>query len=141
MQPQTRNRLATVVIAPLAALATWGVVRLLGVDLVVSRGGSSSTVGAADVIGAALVASLLGWWVVRQIERRSANPRRVWARVSSTALAVSMIGPTWFADGTTSLALISLHVATAVVVIVGMVRTLPGCPVRQPPTRFSTAGR
>ncbi len=43
----------------------------------------------------------------------------MWARVSSTALAVSMIGPTWFADGTTSLALISLHVATAVVVIIG----------------------
>jgi hypothetical protein len=62
----------------------------------------------------------------------------MWARVSSTALAVSMIGPTWFADGTTSLALIGLHVVTAATVILGMLRTLPGCSVcrpRRPGTR------
>lgn len=125
MHPQTRTRIATIVLAPLAALATYGVVRLLGVDLVVSRGGRSSAVGAVDVIGAALVAALLGWWVVRQIEQRSKNPLRLWARVSSSALAVSLIGPSWFADGGTALALISLHVVTAVVVIAGLARTLP----------------
>ena len=125
MHPRTRRRIATTVIAPLAALVAWGLARVIGVDLVVSRGDASSTVGAVDVLGAAVVASLLGWAVVRQIERHSSTPRRTWARVSSTVLAVSMIGPTWFADGGTSLALIAMHVVTAFVVIVGQARTLP----------------
>jgi hypothetical protein len=45
--------------------------------------------------------------------------------VASTALAVSGIGPSCLADGVTALLLFGLHFVTAVVVIVGFMRTLP----------------
>jgi hypothetical protein len=38
---------------------------------------------------------------------------------------VSVIGPAWFADGASSVALAALHVVTAVVVISGFAGTLP----------------
>jgi hypothetical protein len=47
-----RRRLATVVVAPAAALTGWAVVRLIGVDLVLKTGG---TVGPVEVLVAALV--------------------------------------------------------------------------------------
>jgi len=49
----------------------------------------------------------------------------VWAFVSSTALAISGIGPSYRADGVTALLLFGLHFVTAVVVISGCMRTLP----------------
>jgi hypothetical protein len=74
---------------------------------------------------AALAGALGGWLVVRLIERRSRSPLRTWAVVGSTALAVSMIGPSYLADGASAVALMSLHLVTAVVVIVGFAGTLP----------------
>jgi hypothetical protein len=52
MQTITRRRIATVILAPGAALAAWAVVRLIGVDLVVSAG--DGTVGPIDVLVAAM---------------------------------------------------------------------------------------
>ncbi|HEY3614337.1 MAG TPA: DUF6069 family protein [Gaiellales bacterium] len=124
MQHRTRSRLAVVVLAPAAALAAWSVARLAGIDLVVSRGGSRSTIGALDVLVAALAGALVGWLAVGVIERRSSRPRRRWAQVGSTGLALSLTGPNWFAHGGTAGALIALHVVTAVVVIIGFMRTL-----------------
>jgi hypothetical protein len=119
----TRRRIATVILAPIAALAAWAVVRLIGVDLVVSSG--DGTVGPGDVFIAALFGALAGWVVVRLLERRSSRPRLWWARIGSTALAVSIIGPMWLADGASGVSLIGLHVVTAIVVITGFVGTLP----------------
>jgi Family of unknown function (DUF6069) len=123
MTHRTRRRIGTVVLAPAAALVTWGLIRLIGIDLVVSVG--SGSVGPADVLAAALVGTLAGWAVVRLVERHSRYPRSRWAFIGSTALAVSIIGPSWFADGASAVALISLHVVTAVVVISGFAATLP----------------
>jgi Family of unknown function (DUF6069) len=122
MNTHTR-RIATVVAAPAAALSARAIVRLLGVDLAVSSGDGS--VGPVDVFVAAGAAALAGWLVVRLLEHRSSNPRRHWAFIGSTALAVSMIGPSWLADGASAVALMSLHLVTAVVVIVGFAGTLP----------------
>ena len=119
----TRHRIATVVLAAAAALAAWSLTQLIGVDLVVSTG--DGTVGPADVIGASIVGALAGWLVVRLLESRSRQPLRAWAFIGSTALAISIIGPAWFADGASAVALIFLHVVTAVVVITGFARTLP----------------
>jgi hypothetical protein len=119
----TRRRIATVILAPVAALAAWAVVRLIGVDLVVSSG--DGTVGPGDVLTAALFGALAGWLVVRVVERRSSRPRLWWARIGSTALAVSIIGPTWLADGASGVSLIGLHLVTAIVVIAGFFGTLP----------------
>jgi ABC-type Co2+ transport system permease subunit len=123
MTHRTRRRVGTVVLAPAAALITWALIRLSGIDLVVSSG--DGTVSAADVLSAALVGALGGWVVVRLLERYSGRPRASWSFVGSTALAVSVIGPAWLADGASSVALIALHVVTAVVVISGFVSTLP----------------
>jgi len=116
------RRLATVVLAPATALAAWAAVRAAGVDLVLKEG---STVGAGDVLAAALAGATVGWLVVRWLEGHSRRPRSRWAFVGSTALAVSIIGPNWLADGSSALALIGLHVVTAAVVIGGFAGTLP----------------
>ncbi len=122
MTHRTRRRIGTVVLAPAAALTAWAFIRLIGIDLVVSAG--DGTVGPADVVVAALVGALAGWFVVRLLERHSRHPRLWWSFVGSTALAVSIIGPAWLADGASSVALIALHVVTAVVVISGFAGTV-----------------
>jgi Family of unknown function (DUF6069) len=123
MTRRTRRRIATVVFAPTAALSAWALIRLVGVDLVVSTG--DSTVGPADVFAASLVGSLGGWLVARLLERHSRSPRALWAFVGSTTLALSMIGPAWLADGASALGLMSLHLVTGGVVIGGFAVTLP----------------
>jgi Family of unknown function (DUF6069) len=123
MLNRTLHRTATVVLAPIAALGTWAVIRLIGVDLVVSTG--RGHVGAGDVVVAATLAALLAWIVVRQLERRVRRPRRTWSFVASACLAVSTIGPDRLADGSSAVALIVLHFVTAAVVIAGFAGTLP----------------
>jgi len=126
MTDLTYRRLRVIVLAPAAALLTWAVVRLAGVDLVLKDGG---TVGAVNVFAAAVAGALAGWLVVRLLERHTRNPRSWWSFVGSAALAVSIIGPSHLADGASAAALITLHFVTAVVVITGFARTLPcrGC--------------
>jgi hypothetical protein len=122
MTRHTRRRFGTVVLSPVAALAAWALMRLMGIDLVVSVG--DGTVGPTDVFAAALLGALGGWAVVRLLERTSRYPRRLWSFLGSTALAVSVIGPMWFSDGTSSIALIALHFVVAIIVIGGFGRTL-----------------
>ena len=122
MTHRTRRRIGTVVLAPGAALVTWAFIRLTGIDLVVSTG--DGTVGPVDVFAAGLVAALAAWVVVWLLERHSRHPGLWWPFVGSTALAVSIIGPTWLADGASAVALIMLHIVTAVVVISGFAGTL-----------------
>lgn len=123
MTDRTHRRVCTVVLAPVAALAAWALVRLIGVDLVVTVG--AGTVGPVDVFVAAVAGALAGWSVVWLLERCSRHPRALWTFVGSTALAVSIVGPAWLADGASSVALICLHFVTAVVVIIGFAGTLP----------------
>jgi hypothetical protein len=123
MSYRTRRRLVTVILAPAAALATWGVTRLIGVDLVVSIG--NGEVGPGNVLFAALIGALAGWGAARLFERRSSNPRAWWSFTASTAIPVSLIGPSWLAEGSSLAALSAMHVVTALVVIVGFVPTIP----------------
>lgn len=130
----TQRRIATVVLTPVAALLGWAAIRLLGIDLLVSTG--DGTVGPGDVVAATLAAALGGWFVVRLLERRTAHPRGWWAFVGSTALSVSIIGPSHFADGASAVALIALHFVVAIVVITGFASTLPAhCPPCADPAR------
>ena len=122
MSANKRRRLVTVLLAPSAALVAWGIIRLIGVDLVLKSG---RTVGPGQVFTAALVGALAGWVVARWIEGHSRRPRPVWAFVGTTALATSTIGPSWLADGATGVALVALHFVTAIVVITGLAGTLP----------------
>ncbi len=117
----TLRRLITVGLAPLAALAAWSSMKALGADLVLKDG---TSVGAGDVVLAAVTGAVAAWLVARWIERHSHRPRSVWGFVASTALAVSGIGPSWLADEVTALLLFGLHFVTAAVVIIGFLPTL-----------------
>ena len=123
MTDRTRRRIATVVLAPAAALSAWAVMRLAGIDFTVSTG--DGTVGPFDVVTAALIAALGGWFVVRLLERHTRRPGLWWPALASMALAVSTIGPAYLADDVNALALTALHFVTAIVVISGFARTLP----------------
>jgi hypothetical protein len=129
MSNVTTRRVATVVAAPLAALAAWGLLRAAGVHFVVSTGGGH--VGAADVIVSATVAALLGWVVVRTLARRVERPRLWWLRIGSTCFGVSIVGPSWLAHDVDSVALMALHLVTALVIVFGLAATVP---VRRRPT-------
>jgi hypothetical protein len=117
-----KRRIATVLAAPAAALAGWALIRLAGIDLEVST--DPGTVRAGDVVAAALVAALGAWGVVLMLERWTSRPGAYWPFVASTALALSMIGPSYLADGASAVALMALHFVTAVVVIGGFASTL-----------------
>ena len=60
MTRPTPRRIATVLLAPVAALAAGALIRAAGIDLVIST--DDGTVGAGDVFGSALAAGL-GTWV------------------------------------------------------------------------------
>ena len=123
MTARTRRRIATVALAPLAALVAWGSMGLAGIDFAVETG--DGTVGPVDVVVAALAAGLGGWFVVRLLERHTRRPGLWWPALGSSALAISTLGPTYLADDTTVVALTALHFVTAIVVITGLETTLP----------------
>lgn len=134
MTNHTGRRLVTVLLAPIAALAAWALLRLDGVDLAVTTG--DGTVGPIDVLTSALIGALGGWLVVLLLERHTRRPGFWWPAIGSTALAVSTLGPSYFAvDGPTAVALTVLHFVTAIVVITGFATTLPApcdCATRRP---------
>jgi Family of unknown function (DUF6069) len=108
MRTTTRNSLAVVAAGMATALVGWAVIRLLGVDLTLKDGAGTSQVGAVDALLASLVAGLAAWAVYGLLARW----RRVrwWPLGGSTALAISIIGPSYLADGISAVALICLHV-------------------------------
>ena len=122
MSGKRSRRVATVLVAPSAALATWAILRAAGVEFHVSTGGR---VGAADVVVAATVAALLGWVVARWLERHVQRPRLWWARAGSMTLAVSIVGPSRLASDVDSVALMALHIVTAAVIVAGFAGTVP----------------
>jgi Family of unknown function (DUF6069) len=114
----SRTRSAGIVAAAsLAALVIWGLARMLGVELTVGKGDQASLVGAGDVLVAVLVAGVAAWAVQRFLARRGAAGW--WPFVGSTALAISIVGPTWLADGAASVVLIGMHLAVGFVLIAG----------------------
>jgi hypothetical protein len=110
--------------AVIAALAAWSLIRLAGVDPTVVQGAGHDQVGAGDVALAAVVAGLGAWGVHAWLPRHGAA--RWWPVVGSTALAVSMIGPSWMADGASAVALIGLHLVVGGILILGFARVVPG---------------
>lgn len=125
MTHRTRRRLQTLVLAPATALGAWAVIRLLGIDLLVSGPDGPTRIGAAAVLIVALASALAGWLVVLILDRHGDHPRSWWSFLGSTTLALSMIGPSYRADGAVAVALMTLHVVTAAVVIVGFAASLP----------------
>jgi Family of unknown function (DUF6069) len=108
--------------ATVIALAIWALARMLGVEVTVGRGPDATPVGAADVLVTVVLAGLAAWGVQRLLARRRAG--RWWPFVGSTALAISIIGPTWLADGVAGVVLIGMHLAVGLVLIAGFSRSV-----------------
>jgi FtsH-binding integral membrane protein len=125
MRTTTRSSLAVVATAIAAALVAWAVIRLVGVDLTLKNGASQvgSQVGPVDVLLASLAAGLAAWGVYALLARW--RRARWWPFIGSTALAISITGPSYLADGISAVALICLHVIVGVVLIAGFTLFVP----------------
>ena len=123
MRTTTRNSLAVVATAMAAALVGWGVIRLLSVDLTLKDSAAMSQVGPVDVLLASLVAGLAAWAVYALLARL--GHARWWPFVASTALAISITGPSYLADGISAVSLICLHILVGAVLIAGFMRAVP----------------
>jgi len=110
----------------LSAVLAWIVeVPLLGIHLTFRFGaGHPQTIAVGQVIGVTLAASLLGWLLLAQLERRAPHARLLWTTIALAALAASLALP--LAAATTSSAvtgLIVMHLTVGTVVIPTMART------------------
>jgi uncharacterized protein DUF6069 len=85
----------------------------------VGKGQDPRQVGPLDVVVATVVAGLAAWGVHRLLAR-SPRTARWWPFVGSTALAVSITGPSYLADGAAAVALIGMHLAVGAVLIKGL---------------------
>jgi Family of unknown function (DUF6069) len=116
----SRSRALGIGGAVMAAVAVWVVaVPMLGLHLMVQFGpGSPESVGVDFVVGASLIASLLGWGLLAMLERRTPRARTIWTVVAIAVLLVSLSLP--LSTGTTAstrAALAMMHVAVAAVLI------------------------
>jgi hypothetical protein len=125
MHTTIRSGLAVVAAAVAAALVAWAVIRLVGVDLTLKDGTTAAggQVGPVDVLLASLAAGLAAWGVYALLAQWRRT--RWWPYVGSTALAISITGPSYLADGISAVALICLHVIVGAVLIMGFMRFVP----------------
>src|SRR5262245_61287209 len=110
------KRITVIVLAIVAALGTWLLVRLLGIEPeVTTTGGAPGSIGALDVALATVGTGVVAWAVHIWLVDRGA--RRWWPLIGTTALAISVAGPSWLADGASAVALICLHMVVGFVLI------------------------
>jgi hypothetical protein len=119
MHPSAKRTTGVVAVAAAAALVIWAVARLLGVDVEVEFGGGIREVGPVDILATTIVVGLAAW-VVHSLLARTPRTARWWPFVGSTALAVSMLGPSYQSDGAAAVALIAMHLAVGAVLIKGL---------------------
>jgi hypothetical protein len=109
--------------ATAVALVIWYVADLAGVGLKVHSGGSTRSVGAAEVMFVSLLVGIAGWGVLNVVQRRVARPIRTWRTIASVVLLLSFMGPLAEAVGTaTTVALFALHLGTGSVLIAQLPR-------------------
>lgn len=120
------TRAAATGVAALAALVVWVVAGpVAGVDFSVTRSGTTTEVGPAEVIGFTIGAALLGWALLAVLERFTARPRRIWTITAVVVLLVSLAMP--FNSGEIDTAakwvLLALHLVVGGTVIPLFART------------------
>jgi hypothetical protein len=104
--------------ATVAALAVYGLIRWLWVKPVAEINGKDQVVGWAYVLIVSVLAGLVAWGVAVLLKR--AGKARWFPFIGSTALAISIIGPSSQADGSSAVALIVLHFVVAIILIYGL---------------------
>ena len=119
MHPSAKRATGIIAVAVAAALVIWAVARLLGVDVEVEFGGEIRQVGPADILVTTVVVGLAAW-VVYSLLARTPRTARWWPYVASTALAISVLGPSYQSDGAAAVALIAMHLAVGAILIRGL---------------------
>ena len=119
MHPSAKRTTDVIAVAAAAALVIWGIACLLGVDVEVELGGEIRQVGPADILVTTVVVGLAAW-VIHSLLARTPRTARWWPFVGSTAIAVSMLGPSYLSDGAAAVALIAMHFAVGAVLIKGL---------------------
>ncbi|MGH3400395.1 MAG: DUF6069 family protein [Streptosporangiaceae bacterium] len=120
-----RIRARALGVAAAAAIA-WSVeVPLLGVRLSIKFGAMhAQTVVAGQVIGAALVAGLLGWLLLALLDQRIVRARAAWTGAALLVLVLSLALPLAAATTTSAaVGLLVLHVVVAAAVIPALAAT------------------
>jgi Family of unknown function (DUF6069) len=123
---QVRARALCTATGALAAALAWVVeVPLLGIHLNFRFGtGHVQTIGAGQVIGVTVAASLLGWLLLALLQRRTPHARQLWTTIALAALAASLALPLAVVTTTSAAAgLIAMHLIVGAVVIPAMART------------------
>ena len=121
-----RTRALCPAVGALAAALAWAVeVPLLGIHLNVRFGaGHIQTIAVGQVTGVAAAASLLGWLLLAQLERRTLRARPIWTTIALVALAASLALPLAAATTTSAIVgLIVMHLTVGAVVIPALART------------------
>lgn len=130
-------RFSVTMIALAAALAVWGVAKLAGLDLELKDGAPIDSVEMGDVITAVVLGGVLASLVYAGISRLGWTGW--WPFAGSTALAISMIGPSYYADGADAMALMAMHFAAGIVIIAGFARVLESDWCCERPSRSTPA--
>ena len=119
MHPSAKRTTGVVAVATAAALVLWAVARLLGMDVEVELGGELRQVGPADILVTTIVAGLAAW-VVYSLLAHTPRTARWWPFLGSTAIAISMLGPSYLSDGAAAVTLIAMHLAVGAILIKGL---------------------
>jgi hypothetical protein len=116
------RRGGTVLAAVAAALAIWAVAAPgLGVDLAVRQGATMTTVNAASVLMASLVAGLAAWGLTALLSRVTVRSRGIWLITAAISLLLSLAGP--LAGGATvaaTTALVLMHLVVGAILMFGL---------------------
>ncbi|GGR50672.1 peptidoglycan/LPS O-acetylase OafA/YrhL [Nocardioides luteus] len=107
----------------MAATAVWLLWDAVGgVEMAVRSGTGSQQIGIGSVIVSSLVIAMLGGALLRWWQSRSERATRRWTLLAVGIAVVSLITPTSALSLAAGLALVSLHLVVAVVVIAGLRR-------------------
>jgi hypothetical protein len=117
-----RRRALTVGAATAAAAAVWLVARTAGAEPTVTLGAyAPMTIGLPTVLLTALAAALAGWIAVSVLQRLTRHARGLWPAVALVTLTASFLPIlSAQADGATRVALATMHIAVAAVLIPGL---------------------
>lgn len=110
-------------VAVAAALLVWLIaVPVAGIELVARSGSGTQAIGAAQLAVVVAIVGLAGWALLEMLERRTKDPVRNWTATALIVLVLSLVGPLGANTAGGALALVTLHLVTAAVLIVGLRR-------------------
>jgi hypothetical protein len=113
-----QTAIVSILLAVVVAVLVWLVFVVSGVNPFVTMGGEEQEIGVIETVLSTVGAGLAAWGARIFVVRLGQS--RWWPFVGTTALALSMLGPTYMADGISIFALSCLHFAAGIPLILGL---------------------